>query len=118
MKNIAVLTRNKDFCSVMERALGKDYRVAAVHSVDDFYEGRVEKPRLIIYDISPPCERAMKRCRRLKKHPSTRDVPVIAVSDAPWERERRQVFERTGAEHVLSKPFSISEFREAVYSWV
>jgi len=118
VKNIVVLTQDKDIYSVMARALGKDYEVSAVPSVRDLYEGRVKKPKLIIYDLSFPCDKAMANCRRLKKLPLTRDVPIIAVSPIPWEKERRKVFKCTGAEHVLNKPFSIAEFREAVYSWV
>jgi DNA-binding response OmpR family regulator len=101
----------------MVRALGEDYKVSTVLSLRDFYQETVNKPRLIIYDISPPCSKDMKNCRRLKKHPLTKDIPLIAISATTWEKEKREIFECTGAEYVLTKPFSIDEFRNAVYSW-
>lgn len=118
MKTIVVLTRDEDISSVMARALGREYKVSAVKSLEDLYKGCAKKPELIIYDISPPCEKAMENCRKLKNHPLTKDVPLIAISSIPWEKDRKKVFESTGAEHVLGKPFSIAEFRGAVYSWV
>jgi CheY-like chemotaxis protein len=117
MKNIVVLTRNGDVPHVLARALGEGYRVAAASSLKDLEKKR-KKPELIIFDISPPFEGSMQDCRRLKKNPRTRDIPVIALFTAAWEREKQKVFESTGAEYVLAKPFSIAEFREAVYSWV
>ncbi len=117
MKKIVVVTHSGDVPKVLARALGGEYTVVRASSLKDMDE-KETAPRLIVYDISPPFERAMKDCRRLKKNPKTRDIPVIALSTAAWERERRKIFHSTRAEYVLTKPFSIAEFREAVYSWV
>lgn len=119
MKHIVVVARNKDISYVMAKALGKGYKISTVPSLKDFYRRFTdEKPDLILFDISPPYQEALEKCRRVKKDPLTKDVPLIAIFTAIWEREKRRVFESTRADYLLNKPFSIKEFREAVHSWV
>jgi CheY-like chemotaxis protein len=118
MKDIVVVTRNEDISHVMARALGEDYNISTIVSLEDLYPRlKNKKPSLILFDISPPYDEALKKCRRLKEDPQTKNIPLIAIFTAVWERERREVFESTRADHLLKKPFSIKEFREAVYSW-
>lgn len=119
-KDILVLTQNEDITRVLARALKKDgYEVVRTLTLNDYLvESQGKKPRLIIYDIAPPYKEALEECARIKADPLTIDIPIIALFNAVWEREKREVFEQTRADDLLHKPFSIKEFRKAVYCWV
>jgi CheY-like chemotaxis protein len=120
MEDIVIVTRSDDISRVLSRVLEKDgYGVTIAQTVEDFlikYRGK--KPRLIIFDISPPYSETLKECRRIKMDPNTRDVPLITLFSAVWQRDKREVFKNTCADSFLNKPFSLKEFRKTVYSWV
>jgi len=120
MESILIVTRSDDISRVLSRALEKDgYGVIIVQAVEDFlikYPGT--KPRLIVFDISPPYSETLEECRRIKMNPEMRDVPLITLFTAIWQREKREAFEHTCADSFLNKPFSLKEFRKTVYSWV
>lgn len=120
MEDIVIVTRSDDISRVLSRVLEKDgYGVTIVQTVEDFlikYRGK--KPRLIVFDISPPYSETLKDCRRIKMDPNTGDVPLITLFSAVWQRDKREVFKHTCADSFLNKPFSLKEFRKTVYSWV
>ena len=62
------------------------------------------RPDLILLDVMMPGMSGFEVCRRLKEHPSTRDIVVILVTalDAPTDAERAA---DCRADEFLTKPF-------------
>jgi putative two-component system response regulator len=65
-------------------------------------------PELMLLDIRMPTMDGFEVCRRLKNHPSTREVPVIFVSALLDTGEKVQGFE-LGAVDFVTKPYQRDE---------
>ncbi len=86
---------------------GADVRVA--HSGRDALGAvRVERPDLVLLDISMPEMDGYEVCRRMKADAATADVPVIFVSALEEPMDKVLAFEVGGADYV-QKPFQPSE---------
>ena len=67
-----------------------------------------KKPELIILDIMLPDEDGTEILRKLKKDPSTRNIPVIMASAKGTEYDKVQGLD-IGADDYLAKPFGMME---------
>ncbi len=72
-------------------------------------------PELVLLDIRMPGIDGYEVCRRLKAHPSTRDVPVIFVSAATESDEKVQGF-HVGAIDYVTKPYQRDELLARVHT--
>jgi two-component system, sensor histidine kinase and response regulator len=68
----------------------------------------VERPDLILLDISMPELDGFEVCRRLKADPVTADLPVIFISALDEPMDKVRAFECGGADYV-QKPFEPAE---------
>jgi two-component system alkaline phosphatase synthesis response regulator PhoP len=64
-----------------------------------------EKPDLIVLDIMMPVLDGYETCRRLKREPETKHIPVILLTAKGREADKRLGFE-VGAVDYVVKPFS------------
>jgi two-component system alkaline phosphatase synthesis response regulator PhoP len=64
-----------------------------------------EKPDLIVLDIMMPVLDGYETCRRLKREPETKHIPVILLTAKGREADKRLGFE-VGAIDYIVKPFS------------
>ncbi len=70
-------------------------------------------PALILMDVLMPEQDGFAACRRIKKDPATKDIPVVFVTakssatDQVWGK-------RQGAEFYLTKPFDATELTEVI----
>ena len=67
-----------------------------------------KKPELIILDIMLPDEDGTEILKKLKKDPSTRNIPVIMASAKGTEYDKVQGLD-FGADDYLAKPFGMME---------
>ncbi|MBA2341021.1 MAG: response regulator transcription factor [Pyrinomonadaceae bacterium] len=65
-------------------------------------------PALIILDLMLPGMSGTELCRRLRREPSTRRVPIIMLTARTSETERVAGLE-LGADDYITKPFSVRE---------
>lgn len=65
----------------------------------------VEKPDLILLDIMMPTLDGIEVCRRLKRNPSTADIPIIMLTAKTMDEDMLAGWE-AGADDYLTKPFN------------
>jgi two-component system cell cycle response regulator DivK len=70
---------------------------------------RAQKPDLIVMDIQLPEVSGLDVTRMLKNDPSTRHIPVIAVTAFAMKGDEEKICQG-GCDAYLSKPIAISTF--------
>jgi len=65
-------------------------------------------PDLVLLDISLPQLDGYEVCRRIKATATTRQIPVVFISEFDQKQERLQAFEVGGADYI-TKPFWLEE---------
>ncbi|MEO1132106.1 MAG: EAL domain-containing protein [Cyanobacteria bacterium J06639_1] len=92
-----------------------DMLVAHGYEVSHAYNGtmallqtRIRPPDLILLDIRMPGLDGYEVCRQLKKHPKTRDIPVIFTSAMDEVVDKVTAFNVGGADY-LTKPLELKE---------
>ena len=75
----------------------------------EFWQGMAKKtPSLVLLDIMLPDEDGLSILKKLKRIPSTADVPVIMLSAKCSEIDKVNGFE-LGADDYIAKPFGVME---------
>ncbi len=100
--------------SLLESILSEDYEVIPAE------DGNVamkrifaELPDLVILDILMPGMDGYEICDRIKRHPITRQIPVIILSGMREVSNRVAGYEE-GADLYITKPFQVTELVAAV----
>ena len=75
--------------------------------------GLRERPDLMILDILMPGMDGLAALRQLKREQITRSIPIIVLTSSPHEVMRREA-EFSGADLILTKPFSPTLLRKEV----
>lgn len=70
-------------------------------------------PDMIILDVMLPGRSGFDILRDLRAEPATADTPVLMLT-ARGQTKDRELAERLGADHFMTKPFSNSEIRAHV----
>lgn len=81
------------------------YEVQAVLSAEEADEAiEIEKPDVILLDISMPGMNGLEYCRNLKMLPETKNIPVIFVTADDDDETIHQAFKSGGSDYI-TKPF-------------
>lgn len=92
----------------------KGYEVWEVTSALEAFDSLKEKrPDLILMDIQLPGMDGLTATRQLKADPSTRDIPVLAVTSYAMKGDEAKAFE-AGCSGYVTKPIDKTLFLEAV----
>lgn len=87
---------------------GGDYEVVdASNGKEALKKARVEKPDLILLDIVMPKMDGFEVCRRLKKDPQTKEIPIIMLT-AKGQQVDQEKGRQLGVQDYITKPFSPS----------
>ncbi|HET9490341.1 MAG TPA: ATP-binding protein [Methylomirabilota bacterium] len=98
--------------SVIEDALGGRARVCADGGEAEA-EALARPPALILLDLMLPQVSGWEVARRLRQHPVTRSLPIIAVSALARPQEREAAL-HAGCDAYLSKPFTPDDLARLV----
>jgi CheY-like chemotaxis protein len=105
MKRILVVEDQELNRELLVQLLGESYDVRtacdgqeALDAVDKF------NPDLILLDLSLPVLDGWSVARRLKSQPSTRRIPIIALTAHAMAGDRDQAL-KAGCDEYLTKPF-------------
>lgn len=89
----------------------------AVDGEDAFNKATRIKPALILMDVVMPKENGFSACRKLKKEPSTANIPVVLVTSKSSSTDKFWG-ERQGADAYVVKPFSPAELAKVIKKFV
>ncbi|HKZ04049.1 MAG TPA: SpoIIE family protein phosphatase, partial [Methylomirabilota bacterium] len=99
---------------VLARALRDDYRITTAADGEGALRSvAAEPPDLVLLDIMMPGLDGYEVCRRLKRDPATRDIPIVFLSSLDEAPDKAKGFE-VGAADYITKPFEILEVRARV----
>ena len=107
---------NRKLARNVLRARG--YRVLEADTGEEGIElARRERPHLILMDLQLPGLDGMEATRRLKADPTTRDIPVVALSAHAQEADEARARE-AGCAGYIAKPIRLSRFPQQVKSFL
>ena len=93
----------------------KDVEVSGAGSAAEAMSVLAERlPSLILLDIQLPDANGVELCRRLKRDPRTKRIPVLMLSAKYTEPADRAEGLLTGAEAYLSKPVNLDALWDEV----
>lgn len=110
MALIFIVEDDSNIREIEQVALEKSgYSTEGFSNAADFYKRLKERqPDLVLLDVMLPDESGYNIVRRLRRHSSTRRLPVIMVTAKTAERDMLQGLD-DGADDYIKKPFSIKE---------
>jgi two-component system, cell cycle response regulator DivK len=83
------------------------------HRPGDSQLAREQQPALVLMDIQLPGISGIEAFRRLRADPTTRTIPIIAVTASVMAQERQKVM-AAGFDGFQSKPISVRELLETI----
>ena len=116
---ILIIEDHPEVLSVMAYLLtraGCDVTTAQTGS-EGLQRAKDEAFDVITLDIDLPGISGFEICRRLKRNPRLRHIPVIFVSGRLCEEDRRHSLE-LGAADCIDKPFDALAFAQRILSYV
>ncbi len=85
------------------------FRVAAAHDGEEaLVMAAEERPDLVLLDWMLPLTSGLEVCRRLRRQPETRDVPILILTARGEEADKVRGLD-SGADDYITKPFSPAE---------
>lgn len=88
---------------------GYDYAVLTARDGERGFRRALHvRPDLVLLDLGLPGIDGHEVCRRLKAHPTTRDIPVVFLTARTGMDDKRRAFELDGVDYLL-KPFAEAE---------
>lgn len=107
---VLVVEDERDVAELIRYNLGKEgYEVVVVSTGSDAVkQARDMRPDVVLLDIMIPQLNGWEVCRRLKRDPATKSIPVIMVTGRVEEGDKVLGFEM-GADDYVTKPFSTRE---------
>ena len=78
---------------------------------------RGQRPDLVILDVMLPGRSGYEILEDIRADPALADLPVLMLT-ARGQRRDREMAERAGVSHFMTKPFSNAEMLEAVRALV
>jgi len=113
-KKILVVEDNQDMRSLIHFQLTLEgfSVVVASNGLEGIYMASIEKPDLIITDLSMPEMNGIEMTKQLKAQPETRDILILALT-AHGDNLMDQVI-LAGANRAITKPVAMDELVDDV----
>jgi DNA-binding response OmpR family regulator len=113
MNKVLVVDDDQSILDAMEIALDlKGYEVeTTTRGEETFLKIASFKPGLILMDVYLSGMDGREICKQIKEDEHTKNIPVIIFSA---NRSMKEVFEESGANDFIGKPFNMDELYEKV----
>jgi len=109
MKKILIADDHSEVVELVRVTLERgDYEIVdASNGKEALKKVRLEKPDLVLLDVVMPKMDGFEVCRKLKKDPQTKEIPIIILTAKAQEVDKEKGRE-VGASDYITKPFSPS----------
>jgi len=87
----------------------------AMDGEDGLHAAREDPPDLILLDWMLPSLPGVEVCRQLRRHKSTREIPIIMLTARSEERDKVRGLD-IGADDYVTKPYSVKELIARVHA--
>ncbi len=104
--------RNRKLFSLLIKSMGHDCLVATDGNVG-IEVAKAKRPNLILMDIQMPVLDGLSALSLLKKDPTTKDIPVLAVTSYAMEKDRTRLLQ-AGFAGYLPKPIDTEQFKDII----
>ncbi len=99
---------NRRLAEFLLRSQGYQVR-AATTALEAFETIKAERPDLILMDVQLPGMDGLEATRKLKEEPTTRDIPVVAVTSYAMKGDREKAL-AAGCAGYITKPIDKDTF--------
>jgi len=99
---------NRRLAEFLLRSQGYQVR-AATNAQEAFDTIKAERPDLILMDVQLPGMDGLEATRKLKAEPTTRDIPVVAVTSYAMKGDREKAL-AAGCAGYITKPIDKDTF--------
>lgn len=113
---VLVVEDDEDMGRLIHRVLDRQGLVVRLAAESNAFQAALRQPplpRLILLDVELPGASGFKLLTALRRHPQTRDIPILLVTSRAEDKDLFQAL-ALGADGYLSKPFSIDALRAMV----
>jgi CheY-like chemotaxis protein len=116
-RRILIVDDHEPGVALIERLLELDgHKVRAAGSLADAERALAEEqPAMIVLDLNLPDGSGLELTRRLKAHPGTAEIPILACTAAVMPADEREALE-AGCDAYVSKPIDLRRFQTIVAS--
>ncbi len=103
---------NRRLAEFLLRSQG--YQVRAATTAQEAFDNiKAERPDLILMDVQLPGMDGLEATRKLKEEPTTRDIPVVAVTSYAMKGDREKAL-AAGCAGYITKPIDKDTFVQEV----
>ena len=104
--NVYMLTLRFELLDSFEVTVARDGEAGCTKAIS-------EKPDLILMDLDLPVVDGWEASRRLKKHPATRDIPIIALTAHAMSGSREKALS-AGCDEFDTKPVDFDRLLQKI----
>jgi CheY-like chemotaxis protein len=116
-RRILIVDDHEPGVALIERLLELDgHKVRAAGSLADAERALAEEqPAMIVLDLNLPDGSGLELTRKLKAHPVTAEIPILACTAAVLPGDEHEALE-AGCDAYVSKPIDLHRFQTIVAS--
>lgn len=116
---ILIVEDNMDTYELVRFILEKNgfETLLAMNGRDGVTAANVQKPDLIIMDLSMPEMDGWTATRLIKGNPATAAIPIIALTANALPGDRKRAFD-AGCNEYITKPMDLLDLLETVQTWI
>ncbi len=116
-RRILIVDDHEPGVALIERLLELDgHKVRAAGSLADAERALAEEqPAMIVLDLNLPDGSGLELTRKLKAHPVTAEIPILACTAAVLPADGHEALE-AGCDAYVSKPIDLHRFQTIVAS--
>jgi signal transduction histidine kinase/CheY-like chemotaxis protein/HAMP domain-containing protein len=116
--SILVIEDNPDNLITLKAILEKNYIInSAIDGVEGLKKALIEKPDLILLDISLPGIDGFKVLDEIKKNDKLSGIPVVALTARAMKGDREQLMEY-GFDGYIAKPVDFDTFEKTIRDYI
>lgn len=115
-KNILVVEDDPDIRYALELVLSDaGYNVKPLATPEPILAGQIERPDMLIVDVTLPVVDGLTLCQVLRAKEDTKHVPIVVISAAKGVGSKVR---ECGANDFLEKPFAVTDLIQTVQKYL